>query len=151
MCFGLCGFRYVYLHNIYSMHVYVCVRVCTHPLVSSLIYSIQKAVYCSQNKAEDKPLWIWQLSDSSTVRLEEKCIVKAFTEIISNAWQLTAATKNPIPKKKLRKQCTMVLTSSMKIFQLSAAFFSPPQLLSSPTHSYADVKPTIFNCRIHQQ
>lgn len=104
MCFCLCGCKSAStIHTVcVLMHVYLCVRVYAHTRVSSLIlYS--EAVYCAHNKAEDKLLWIWQLSDSSTVELEENCLVKVFAEMTSNAWLLTAATKTPIPKKTPKK------------------------------------------------
>lgn len=104
--------------------IYTCA--CMYITMQAFGCSIQKAEYCAHNKDEDKLLWIWQLNDSSTVRLEENRLVKVFTEITSNAWLLTAATKTPIPRKKerkQRKQCTMVL-NPVKIFQVCSIFLT---------------------------
>ena len=78
----------------------VCVCVCVHS--SLILYS--EAVYCAHNKAEDKFLWIWQLNDSSTVRLEENCLVKVSLKwlLMPDYWQLQQKllfpTKKPTKK-----------------------------------------------------
>lgn len=100
------------------LYIYVSMRVCVRMCASFLIVYSESSLLCSQQGW--KLLWIWQLNDSSTEELEENCLVKVFTEMTSNAWLLTAATKTPIPThtQKQRKQRTMVLTTPTGIFQL---------------------------------
>lgn len=92
--------------------------VCFHCYIREQAFgcSTQKAYYCAHNKAEDKLLWTWQLNDSSTVRLEENCLVKVFTEITSN----DSCKK----KTKQRKQWTMVLTNPVELYDKCAYYLS---------------------------
>lgn len=120
---------FVYFH---WYTVYMCA--CMYIPMQAFECSIQKADYCAQDKDKDKLLWIWQLNDSSTVRLEENCLVKVFSEITSNAWLLTVATKTSIPRKKISKTKKTMHHGAESSRGIQSLQLFPHQFIIFPTH-----------------